>query len=143
VLMALTPLKALRPVNARFEGDYGGRVMREGCKSSGASEARGSGAGERRCGEILTGVGRHGGDDEADRWGPCGGDRGRRRRCRAAQTRRRDGFWQIRQSHAGRDGPSAHARPAGEGGGAVGLAGLRGRMGRWADWAESEGKILF
>jgi hypothetical protein len=30
--------------------------VREGCKSSGASEARGSGAGERRHREILTGV---------------------------------------------------------------------------------------
>jgi hypothetical protein len=105
--------------------------MREGYKSSGASEARGSGAGERRRGEIPTGVGRGGGDDESDRWGPRGGDRGRRRRRRAAQTRRRDGFWQIRQSHAGRDGPSARSRLAREGG-AVGLAGLRDRMGRLA-----------
>jgi hypothetical protein len=32
-------------VKARFEGDYWGRVMWEGCKSSGASEARGSSAG--------------------------------------------------------------------------------------------------
>jgi hypothetical protein len=32
--------------------------MREGCKSSGASEARGSGAGERRHGEFLTRVSR-------------------------------------------------------------------------------------
>jgi hypothetical protein len=48
--------------------------MRESCKSSGASKARGSGAGE-----IPTLVGRHGGDDEADKWGPRGGDRGRRR----------------------------------------------------------------
>jgi hypothetical protein len=46
--MALTPLKALRLVKARFEGDSGGRVMREGCKSSGASEVRGSGAGDFR-----------------------------------------------------------------------------------------------
>jgi hypothetical protein len=47
--------------------------MREGCKSSGASETWGSGAGK-----IPTGVGRRGGDDEADRRGPRGGDRGRR-----------------------------------------------------------------
>jgi hypothetical protein len=47
--------------------------MREGCKRSGASEARGTGAGK-----IPTGVSRRGGDDEADRRGPCGGDRGRR-----------------------------------------------------------------
>jgi hypothetical protein len=35
--------------------------MRDGCKRSGASEARGSGAGERRCGENPDWVGRHGG----------------------------------------------------------------------------------
>jgi hypothetical protein len=48
--------------------------MREGCKRSGASEAQGSGG----AGKIPTGVGRRGADDEADRWGPRGGDRGRR-----------------------------------------------------------------
>jgi hypothetical protein len=106
--------------------------MREGCKSSGASEARGSDAGERRHGEIPTEVSRRGGDDGADRWGPRGGDRGRRRRRRAVQTQRRDSFWQIRQSRAGRDGPRARARHVGERGGAVGLAGLRGQMGRLA-----------
>jgi hypothetical protein len=46
--------------------------MRESCKSSGVSKARGSGSGERR----------RGGDDEADKWGPRGGDRGRRRPAR-------------------------------------------------------------
>jgi hypothetical protein len=51
--------------------------MREGCKRSGASEAQGSGAGK-----IMTGVSRRGGDDEANRRGPCGGDRGRRRPTR-------------------------------------------------------------
>jgi hypothetical protein len=105
--------------------------MREGCKSSGASEARGSGVGERRRGEIPTGVGRRRGDNKADRRGPRGSDRGRRRRRWAVQTRRRDGFWQIRQGRAGRDGPSACVRPVAERGG-VGLAGLRGRMGRLA-----------
>jgi hypothetical protein len=49
--------------------------MREGYKRSGASAARGSGG----AGKIPTGVGRHGGDDEADRRGPRGSDRGRRR----------------------------------------------------------------
>jgi hypothetical protein len=39
--------------------------MREGCKSSGASEARGSGAGK-----FLTGVGRRREGGESDRWGP-------------------------------------------------------------------------
>jgi hypothetical protein len=119
--------------------------MTEDCKSSGASEARGSGAGERRCGEILTGVSRRRGDDKADRRDPRGGDRGRRRRRRGAQTRRRDDFWQIRQGRAGRDGPSARVacgrkRGAGGAGWAERPDGLAGR---WADWAESEGKILF
>jgi hypothetical protein len=104
--------------------------MREDCKCSGASEARGSGAGERQHGEIPTGVGRRGGDDEANRQGPCGSDRGRRCRRWAAQTRRRDDFRQICQGRAGQDGPSTRARPAGERG--VGLAGLRGRVGRLA-----------
>jgi hypothetical protein len=103
-------------------------VMREGCKSSGASEARGSGAGERGHGEIPTRVGRHGGDDEANGQGPRGGDRGRRRRCRATQTRRRDDFWAT-QAGMGR----AHVRGLREKkGGSVGLAGLRGQMGRLA-----------
>jgi hypothetical protein len=39
-------------------------VMREVCKSSGASEARGSGAGK-----FPTGVGRRGEGGESDRWG--------------------------------------------------------------------------
>jgi hypothetical protein len=43
--------------------------MREGCKSSRASEARGSGVGEQQRGEFLTGVGRHGEGGESDRWG--------------------------------------------------------------------------
>jgi hypothetical protein len=43
--------------------------MREGCKSSGASEARGSGAGEQRRGGFPTGVGRHREGGESDMWG--------------------------------------------------------------------------
>jgi hypothetical protein len=49
--------------------------MREGCKSSGASEAWGSGTGERRRGEILTGVGRRGGEGVGWRGGEDGTDR--------------------------------------------------------------------
>jgi hypothetical protein len=56
--------------------------MRESCKSSGASKARGSGAGSGGAGKILTRVGRRGGDDEADKRGPRGSDRGRRRPAR-------------------------------------------------------------
>jgi hypothetical protein len=44
--------------------------MREGCKSSGASEARGSGAGERRRGGFPTGVGQRVEGGESDSWGP-------------------------------------------------------------------------
>jgi hypothetical protein len=91
--------------------------MREGCKSLGASKARGSGARERRHGEIPTKVGRRGGDD----------------------------FWQIRQCRAGRDGPSTRTRGLREkGGGGAGWAERPGGpASRWADWAECEGKILF
>jgi hypothetical protein len=49
-----------------------------------------------RHGGGMLRVGRRGGDDEADRRGPRGGDRVRRHRRQAAQTRRRGGFWQIR-----------------------------------------------
>jgi hypothetical protein len=109
--------------------------MREGCKSAGASEARGSGVGERRRGEILTGVGWRGGDDEADKRGPRGGDRGRRRCHRAAQTRIRDGFWQIRQGRAGRMGQACtrglrEKRGAGGAGWAERPDGPAGRLGR-------------
>jgi hypothetical protein len=119
--------------------------MREGYKSSRASEAWGSGAGERRRGEILTGVGQRGGDDEADRRGLRGGDKGRKRRHRAAQTQRRDSFWQIRQGCAGRDGPSARAacRRKRGAGGADWAERPDGPAGRWADSAESEGNFLF
>jgi hypothetical protein len=63
-----------------------------------------------RCGGGVLRVSRREGDDEADRWRPRGGDRGRRRCRRAAQTQRRGGFWQICQGRTGWDGPSAGAR---------------------------------
>jgi hypothetical protein len=51
--------------------------MRDSCKSSGASKARGSGAGEA----AARGNSDRGrwcrGDDGADKWGPRGGDRGK------------------------------------------------------------------
>jgi hypothetical protein len=56
--------------------------MREGCKRSGASEVRVAARGSGGAGKILTRVGRCGGDDEADRRGPRGGDRGRKRPAR-------------------------------------------------------------
>jgi hypothetical protein len=59
--------------------------MREGYKSSGASEARGSGAGERRHGAFPTGVGRRVERGESDRWGLIDRDEGE-----AAGSGRRD-----------------------------------------------------
>jgi hypothetical protein len=51
--------------------------MRESCKSSGASKARGSGAGEAAAWGNSDRGQRCGGDDGDDKWGPHGGDRGK------------------------------------------------------------------
>jgi hypothetical protein len=51
--------------------------MRESCKSSGASKARGSDAGEAAAGGNSDRGQRRGGDDGDDKWGPRGGDRGK------------------------------------------------------------------
>jgi hypothetical protein len=51
--------------------------MRESCKSSGASKARGSGTGEVAARGNFDRGQRHGGDDGADKWGPRGSDRGK------------------------------------------------------------------
>jgi hypothetical protein len=51
--------------------------MREGCKSSGASEARGSGAGK-----FPTGVGQCGEGGGSDRWGPVDREMRERRPAR-------------------------------------------------------------
>jgi hypothetical protein len=51
--------------------------MRESCKSSGASKARGSDAGEAASRGNSDRGQRHGGDDGADKWGPRGSDRGK------------------------------------------------------------------
>jgi hypothetical protein len=56
--------------------------MREGCKCSGHPRRGAAVQGSGGAGKIPTGVGRRGGDDEADRRGPRGGDRGRRRPAR-------------------------------------------------------------
>jgi hypothetical protein len=64
--------------------------MREGCKSSGASEVRGSGVGERQRGGFPTGVGRRGEGGQSDRWGPV--DRETRDR-RAGWMGRPGLFW--------------------------------------------------
>jgi hypothetical protein len=51
--------------------------MREGCKNSGASEARGSGAGK-----FLTGVGQRGEGGDSNRWGPVDREMRERRPAR-------------------------------------------------------------
>jgi hypothetical protein len=51
--------------------------MRESCKSSGASKARGGGEGEAAAWGNSDRDRRHGGDDGADKWGPRGGDSGK------------------------------------------------------------------
>jgi hypothetical protein len=97
--------------------------MREGCKSSGASEAWGTGAGERRCGGFLTGVGRHGEGGESDRWGPVDRETRERRLAQEGVIRKgkrisREDVTDTRAGWAGRDSFN-----------------LRGRHGRWAGWA--------
>jgi hypothetical protein len=51
--------------------------MRESCKSSRASKARGSGVGEAVAQGNSDRGRRRGGDDGADKWGLRGGDRGK------------------------------------------------------------------
>jgi hypothetical protein len=89
--------------------------MREGCKSSGVSEARGSGAGERRCGEIPTGVGRRGEGGESDRWGPVDRETRERRLSREEVIRKgkcifREDATDARAGWAGRDDFSLRGR---------------------------------
>jgi hypothetical protein len=81
--MALTPLKV-------------GRVVKEGVNSRNQGgevnclarhlevEAWGSGVAERSSGVV--GIGRREVEDGTDRWGPLGGDRGRRCHRRVAPT---------------------------------------------------------
>jgi hypothetical protein len=97
--------------------------MREGCKISGASEARGSGAGERRRGKFPTGVGRCGEEGESDRWGPV--DRETRERRPSREGMIRKGKCNFRE-----DATDARARWPGRD-----CLGLRGWRGRWAGWA--------
>jgi hypothetical protein len=97
--------------------------MREGCKSSGASEAQGSGAGERRRGGFPTGVGRRGEGSESDRWGLIDKETRERRPAREGVILKgkrisREDMTDARAGWAGRDYFS-----------------LRGRHGRWAGWA--------
>jgi hypothetical protein len=82
--------------------------MREGCKSSGASEARGSGTGE---------------GGESNRWGPVDRETRERRPAQEGVVRKgkrisREDATDARTGWADRD-----------------CFGLRGRCGRWAGWA--------
>jgi hypothetical protein len=97
--------------------------MREDCKSSGASEAWGSGAGKRRRGGFLTGVGRRREGGESDRWGPV--DRETRERWPA-----REGVIQKGKRISHEDVTDARAGWAGRD-----CFGLLGQRGRWAGWA--------
>jgi hypothetical protein len=97
--------------------------MREGRKSSGASEAWGSGAGERWRGGFPTGVGRCGEGGESDRWGPVDIETRERQPAREGMIRKRkhislEDATDVRAGWAGRDD-----------------FGLRGRRGMWAGWA--------
>jgi hypothetical protein len=97
--------------------------MREGCKSSGAFEAWGSGAGERRRRGFPTGAGRRGEGGESDRWGPIDRETRERRPDQEGVIRKekcisRKYATDTRARWVGRDDFS-----------------LRGRRGRWAGWA--------
>jgi hypothetical protein len=117
--------------------------MRESCKSSGASKARGSGAGDAAARGNSDRGQRRGGDERADKWGPCGGDRGK---GVAAELRKLEeeaasgNYAKAAQAGMGR------ARMRGPREGAPGrVAGLRGRTGRLATgpfWAKSEEKFF-
>jgi hypothetical protein len=81
--MALTPLKAGRVVKKGVNsGNQGGEVN---CLARHLEvEAGWSGVAERSGG--VAGIHRREVEDGTDRWGPLGGDRGRRRRRRVVPT---------------------------------------------------------
>jgi hypothetical protein len=87
--------------------------MREGYKSSGASEAQSSGAGERRRGE----------GGESNRWGPVDTETRERRPAREGVIRKRKRIFHEDATDA-RDGWDSRD-----------CFGLWGRSGRWAGWA--------
>jgi hypothetical protein len=101
--------------------------MRESCKSSGASKARGSGAGDAAARGNSDRGRRRRGDDRADKWGPRGGDRekGVAAGLRKLEEESASGnYAKAAQAGMGR------ARMRGPWEGAPGrVAGLRGRTG--------------
>jgi hypothetical protein len=87
----------------------------EGCKSSGASETWGSGAGERQRRGFLTGVGWRGEGGESDRWGPVDKETRERRPAREGVFRKgkhifREDVTDARAGWAGRDDFSLRGR---------------------------------
>jgi hypothetical protein len=105
-------------------------VMREGCKSSGAYEKRGSGAGK-----FLTGVGRRGEGGESDRWSPVDRETRERRPAREGVIRKgkrifREDVTDAWAGWVGRDcfGLRGTTRPVGWLG--QSSNGPRGRLGR-------------
>jgi hypothetical protein len=108
--------------------------MRESCKSSGASKARGSGAREAA---TQGNPDRHGG---ADKWGPHGGDRGKgvATGLRKLEEEAASGnYAKAAQAGMGR----AHVRGPREEGG-TGESGRTGRLAAGLFWAESEEKFF-
>jgi hypothetical protein len=118
--------------------------MRESCKSSGASKARGSGAGEAAALGNPDRGRQHGGDDGADKWGSHSGDRGKgvaAGLCKLQEEAASGNYAKAALAGMGR----ACVRGPRELGAPGRVAGLRGRMGRLAArpfWAESEEKLF-
>jgi hypothetical protein len=81
--MVLMPLKVGRVVNEGVNSGNQGREVNYLARHL-EVEARWSGVAERS-GSVV-GIGRREVEDRTDRWGPLGGDRGRRRHRWAAQT---------------------------------------------------------
>jgi hypothetical protein len=105
--------------------------MRESCKSSGASKARGSGTGEAVARGNPDRDQRCGGDDGADKWGPRGGDRGRRVAVGLRKLKEEaasGNYAKAAQTGMGR----ARVRGPREEGAPGRVAGLRGRTDRLA-----------
>jgi hypothetical protein len=95
--------------------------MRESCKSSGASMARGSGAGEAVARGNSDRGWRHGGDDGADKWGPRGSDRGKGVAA---------GLRKLEEEAASGN----YAKAAQAGMGRVHVCGPREERGCWGEW---------
>jgi hypothetical protein len=140
--MVLMPLKVGRVVNEGVNSGNQGREVNYLARHL-EVEARWSGVAERS-GSVV-GIGRREVEDRTDRWGPLGGDRGRRRRRRVAQTRKGRRILASMPLPC-RPGYAKHARGQWKKREKWSVAGWAersgGPAGRWADWAESEGKFF-